>query len=153
MKEIFTISVQVDTPIVVGQDNINGRRQLIPISGGTLFGTDLNGTPMHGTVLPGGVDSQVIRPDGKCELSARYGVRLDNGSSFYIENNGIRTVPSQYAQQVLRGEFIDPALYYFATTPTFEVYDDSLRWLENYIFVCKAIRTATQVELHYFVIL
>jgi len=98
------------------------------------------------------VDSQIIRPDGTCELSARYGVQLDNGSSFYIENNGIRTVPPEYAAQVLRGEFVDPALYYFATTPTFEVYSDTLRWLEKHIFVCKAIRTATQVELHYFVI-
>jgi len=103
-------------------------------------------------VLPGGVDSQVIRPDGKCELSARYGVQLDDGSGFYIENNGIRTVPAAYVPQVLRGEFVDPGLYYFATTPTFEVYSDSLRWLENYIFVCKAVRTPTQVELHYSVI-
>ena len=152
MKELFSILVRVDTPIVVGQDEINGRRQLIPITGGELIGTDLQGNPLHGTVLPGGVDSQVIRPDGKCELSARYGVQLDDGSGFYIENNGIRTVPAAYVPQVLRGEFVDPGLYYFATTPTFEVYSDSLRWLENYIFVCKAVRTPSQVELHYSVI-
>ena len=152
MKELFTILVQVDAPVVVGQDSTNGRRQLIPISGGELVGHDLDGNPIHGMVLPGGVDSQVIRPDGKCELSARYGVRLDDGSSFYIENNGIRTVPAEYAPQVLRGAFVDPSLYYFATTPTFEAYADHLRWLENYIFVCKAVRTPTQVELHYYIV-
>ena len=152
MKELFTISVRVDSPVVVGQDEINGRRQLIPIISGELSGVDINGNTMNGTVLPGGVDSQVIRPDGKCELSARYGVRLENGSSFYIENNGIRTVPQEYVQQVLNGGFVNPALYYFATTPSFEVYHDSLRWMENYIFVCKAIRTPTAVELHYYVV-
>ena len=76
-KKIFTITVKVDTPVVVGQDEISGRRQLIPILSGTL-----EGETMHGEVLPGGVDSQVIRPDGICELSARYGVKLDDGSSF-----------------------------------------------------------------------
>lgn len=152
MRKLFTISVKVDQPIVIGQDGINGRRQLIPISGGQLIGADRNGNPISGTVLPGGVDSQVIRPDGKCELSARYGVLLDNGSSFYIENNGIRTVPAEYIPQVLSGGFVDPSLYYFVTKPSFEVYSNDLRWLENYIFVCKAIRTPTAVELHYHII-
>lgn len=152
MKALFTILVYVDKPVVIGQDGINGRRQLIPITAGELSGVDIYGNPMRGTVLPGGVDSQVIRPDGKCELSARYGVKLEDGRSFYIENNGIRTVPGEYVQQVLSGGFVDPSLYYFATTPHFEVYHDSLRWMENYIFVCKAIRTPTAVELHYYIV-
>ena len=50
-------------------------RQLIPILSGTLTGAPEGRYPeLRGTVLPGGVDSQVIRPDGRCELSARYGV-------------------------------------------------------------------------------
>ena len=152
MKELFTISVAVDRPIVVGQDAKNGRRQLIPITEGTLNGMDMEGNVLSGIVLPGGVDSQVIRPDGKCELSARYAVKLDDGRSFYIENNGIRTVPEKYVEKVLRGEFIDPSLYYFATVPAFEAYDDSLRWLENHIFVCSAVRETTAVKITYFVI-
>lgn len=152
MRHLFTIKVSVDTPVVVGQDEKNGRRQLIPITGGDLEGTDIYGNPIKGQALPGGIDSQVIRPDGKCELSARYGIRLDDGRSFYIENNGIRTVPEEYVEQVLRGEFIDPSLYYFTTVPSFEAYDRSLSWMENYIFTCKAIRTPDAVELMYYVI-
>lgn len=152
MRELFTISVRVSSPIVVGQDDINGRRQLIPIESGVLQGSDMEGRPITGKVVPGGVDSQVIRPDGTCELSARYGVQLEDGRSFYIENNGIRTVPTEYVSQVLAGEFIDPSLYYFATTPRFEVYDRTLEWLEKYIFVCKAVRTPTEVNLIYYVI-
>ena len=143
MKALFTVSVAVDKPIVVGQDNKNGRRQLIPITSGTVEGCDINGAPLKGTVLPGGVDSQVIRPDGKCELSARYGIRLENGESFYIENNGIRTVPEAYVEKVL---------YYFATVPTFEAYSDNLRWLEKHVFYCKAIRETAQVKINYYVV-
>ena len=93
MRFLFKVLAQVEKPIVVGQDGKNGRRQLIPVPSGTVEGTDLQGNPITGIVLPGAVDSQVIRPDGKCELSARYGVQLSDGRSFYIENNGIRTVP------------------------------------------------------------
>lgn len=36
MREIFKIIVKVSTPIVIGQDEVNGRRQLIPITEGEL---------------------------------------------------------------------------------------------------------------------
>ena len=152
MRELFTIEVGVSKPIVVGQDEKHGRRQLIPITSGVLEGTDPDGNKIHGTVLDGGVDSQIIRPDGVCELSARYAVCLDEGSSFYIENNGIRTVPAEYVPAVLRGEFVDPSLYYFATTPKFEVYSESLNWLENHVFFCKATRLTSTVKITYFII-
>lgn len=152
MKLLFTVEVTVDKPIVVGQDDINGRRQLIPITGGTVSGQDINGEPMRGTVLPGGVDSQVIRPNGRCDLSARYAIKLDSGASFYIQNDGMRTVPEEYVENVLRGEFIDPSLYYFATTPKIEAYDDSVRWLENKVLVCKAVRRPDTVLINYYIV-
>ena len=144
LKSAFNISVKVDTPIVVGQDEIHGRRQLIPILSGELTGEGL-----HGTVLPGGVDSQVIRPNGVCELSARYAVKMDDGSSFYIQNDGIRTVPQEYVSAVKNGEFVDPGLYYFCTRPTFEVYDERLN---EKVYVCCATRLPDQVILGYYTV-
>lgn len=152
MRLLFQVSVVADKPVVVGQDEKNGRRQLIYCPSGVVVGEDIFGNPISGEVLPGAVDSQIIRPDGKCELSARYGIRLHDGRSFYIENNGIRTVPDAYIPQVLRGEFVDPDLYYFATTPKIEVYDESLRWMERYVFLCKAIRKPEAVEISYYVV-
>ena len=146
-NKVFRIAVKVDKPIVVGQNEINGRRQLIPIISGTLEGEN-----MSGEVLPGGVDCQVIRPNGVCELSARYGVRLSDGSSFYVENNGIRTVPDEYVEKVKNGEFVDASLYYFCTTPHFEVFGENLNWMCKRVFYCKAIRLPDQVLLDYYVI-
>ncbi len=151
LKEQFEIRVCVDRPIVVGQDGKEGRRQLIPITGGTLLGTPQGDHPeLRGSVLPGGVDSQVIRPDGVCQLSARYAVRLENGLSFYIENNGIRTVPEEAVEAVLRGEFVDPSLYYFCTKPEFECYSPELNWLKTRLFVCAAQRLPDQVIIRYY---
>ncbi|CAM3663505.1 hypothetical protein VA7868_00387 [Vibrio aerogenes CECT 7868] len=145
MKKVFEISVQVGQPVLVGQDEVSGRRQLIPILSGQLSGENINGT-----VLPGGVDSQVIRPDGVCELSARYAIRLDDGEGLYIENNGIRTVPDAYVDQVKNGAFIDPELYYFRTTPAFEVYSERYRWLTRHVFSCQAKRFPDRVVLEFF---
>ena len=89
LVKAFEIRCKVGKPIFIGQDGKAGRRQLIAITGGDVIGFAL---PFNGTVLDGGVDSQVVRPDGRAELSARYGVKLDDGRSFYIQNDGIRTV-------------------------------------------------------------
>jgi hypothetical protein len=143
--KVFEIRIQVGQPIVVGQDEVVGRRQLIPILSGTVEGPGL-----RGEVLPGGVDSQIIRPDGRCELSARYALRLDDGAGIYVENKGIRTVPAPYVADVKAGRFVDPNVYYFRTTPTFETYSEKYSWLMNAIFVCKAMRYPEAVVIEFY---
>lgn len=147
-KEVFNILIAVDKPIVVGQDDVVGRRQLIPILSGKVTGENFNGE-----VLPGGIDSQIIRPDGKCELSARYAIKLEDGATIYIENNGIRTVPEEYVNAVKNGEFVDPEVYYFRTVPTFEVYDQKYKWLTDNIFFCIAKRLPENVLLSFYKLL
>ena len=145
MEEVFSIEIEVAAPILIGQDNIVGRRQLIPIISGELKGENI-----RGVVLPGGVDSQVIRPNGICELSARYGIKFDDGETIYIENNGIRTVPEEYIEKVKNGDFINPDLYYFKTTPKFEVYSSKYKWLTTSLFVCSAKRLPSKVLLIFY---
>jgi hypothetical protein len=148
LEFVFRVEAEVETPILVGQSPEVGRRQLIPVKGGTVSGPGLNGR-----VLPGGVDSQVIRPDGRCELSARYALEFDDGARVYIENNGIRTVPREYVRTVLEGGFIDPSLYYFRTTPTFEVYDEGYQWLLNSFYICRGERLPDRVRIDFFRVL
>lgn len=146
LKKSFTVKIAAEPPVLVGQDEVYGRRQLIVCPSGTVEGD------ITGTVLPGAVDSQVIRPDGTCELSARYGLRLDDGSGVYIQNDGIRTVPPEYVEKVKAGEFVDPDLYYFCTTPHFEVFDRKLDWMTKKVFVCSATRYADRVEIDYYTV-
>ena len=152
MRHMFTVECTADKPIVVGQDEINGRRQLIVCPTGKVTGQDIDGTPIEGEMLGGCVDSQIIRPNGRCDLSARYAVRLSDGRSYYIQNDGMRTVPPEYARTVFNGEFVDPSLYYFVTVPKIEVYDDSLRWMENHVFFCLAERMPSSVKIKYYMI-
>ena len=87
LRHCFSITIQVDKPIIVSRSPQTGKRQLIPIVGGSVSGQ------LRGHVLPGGVDSQIIEPDGTCRLSARYALQVAEGT-VYVENNGIRRVPN-----------------------------------------------------------
>ncbi len=142
----FRIEIQVTQPIVVSQDKQWGKRQLIPIASGTVTGA------IEGEVLPGGIDSQIIDKDGLCRLSARYAVKTRQGETFYIENNGIRRIPKPFREQLFSDDMhffnqIPKDDIYFKTTPTFEIYSDSLKWLTENLFVCSAQRSATGVFL------
>ena len=139
LEEAFNIVVTVKPPVVVGQDDVHGRRQLIEIEGGVVSGK------LSGKVLPCGIDSQVIRPDGFAELVARYGLQLDDGETVYVNNAGIRRVAPEFAADAAAGKIVDPQYVYFATVPSFEVYSEKYRWLERSIFLCSAVRLPDKV--------
>ncbi len=109
----FELRATVDTPQEVG-DTPAGRRRFIPITGGTFEGPKLKGT-----ILPGGADAQVIRNDGVTDLVARYTLKVDDGTLIYVVNRGLRHGPPEVMQRLMRGESVDPAAYYFRTTPVF----------------------------------
>lgn len=149
LKFSFRIDIRVSQPVVVSNDKKYGKRQLIPIVEGKVHG-DINGK-----VLSGGIDSQHIQPDGLCNLSARYAILTDEGESFYIENNGIRRIPEPYRAKLFGDDMsffdeIDQENIYFKAVPSFEVYSDNLRWLNESIFICSAQRTSSGVFLDFY---
>lgn len=144
----FSVDVRVDRPIVLFNSELTGKRQLIPILGGKVHGA------LTGEILPGGVDSQIIEPNGICRLSARYALSVAQGT-IYIENNGIRRVPDSFREQLFTDDMslfslLSPSDIYFKTVPSFEVDSSELEWLTNSIFICSANRTETGVKLDFY---
>lgn len=144
----FSIDIVVDQPIIVSNSPVTGKRQLIPILRGKVSGE------LTGEVLPGGVDSQIIDPNGVCRLSARYALKVSEGT-VYIENNGIRTVPAEYKSLLFTEDMsffnqILPSDIYFKTVPVFEVDSPELEWLRTSIFICSASRTSDGVKLDFY---
>ena len=143
---IASLTIQVDTPIDVGVTPL-GRRRLIPILSGRVTGK------IEGDLLPGGVDSQIIRPDGKTDLSARYVIRTQDNELIYIENNGIRQVSEPYREQAAAGEIIAPEHVYFRTVPVFETSSLRYSWLQDRIFIGAATRLPDAVLLDIYEVL
>ncbi|WP_019394323.1 DUF3237 domain-containing protein [Priestia filamentosa] len=145
-KKVASAEIEVAAPMVVGHTRL-GRRQFIPIKGGKIAGE------INGNIIDGGADSQIIRANGRTDLSARYVIETNDGELIYIENNGIRQVSERFRDRASKGEIIDPEHVYFRTVPTFETSSEKYEWLENSLFVGAALRTDTKVVLDIYKVL
>ncbi len=147
LEFIFEAKVTLDPPQELGQTNY-GKRRIIPITGGTFSGPNLNGT-----VLPGGADWQTVRADGTADLEARYTLKTDDGALIYIQNRGIRHAPPEVLARLARGEAVDPSEYYMRTAATFEVADGKYSWLTKTVVICTGARMKDHVLLRFFKVL
>jgi len=141
---VADLEAGVGEPVEIGRVGGN-RRRVIPILGG-----DVRGPRIHGKVLAGGADYQIMRGDGVTELEARYVIRTDDGHLIYVENRGLRWGPPELMEQLRRGEPVDPALIYFRATPRFETAAPGYEWLMRNLFVCSGARFPDRVELRFF---
>jgi len=122
-----------------------GHRRIIDITGGRVSGPRL-----EAHVLPGGADWQVIRKDGVAYLDARYTLETADGALVYVRNQGYRHAPPAILERLMRGEDVDPALYYMRTTPWFETADARYDWMNRTICVGSGARRPSGVEIDFF---
>src|SRR5262249_5044130 len=135
------LDVEVTTPIDAGETGF-GRRRIVPISGGRVAGPAFDGT-----ILPGGSDVQITRPDGVSEIAARYIIETDRGTHVFIENTGVRLGSPEVMRRIAEGRPVDPADVYFRSVPRFETDDDELRWLERDHFLATGARFPDRVRI------
>lgn len=88
-----------------------GKRVRIPITGGTFTGPRIGGT-----ILPEGMDWQLIRADGFTLVEAAYLMREKDGTLIHIVNKGVA------------------GNGYVRTTPVFEVPLGPHQWLNESVF-------------------
>jgi hypothetical protein len=81
-EHLFTIDALLGPVVDVGQTP-TGHRRVIPILGGVVSGG------LEGTLLPGGADWNLERPDGSVELWARYEIRLSTGAVVSVTNSAV----------------------------------------------------------------
>ncbi len=89
-----------------------GKRIRIPITGGRFAGPRISGT-----ILPEGMDWQLVRADGATTLEASYLMRERDGTLIHITNRG-----------VVKGGYV-------RTTPVFEVPLGKHQWLNEALFL------------------
>ena len=145
---LMTLRVTVATPQSIGAVP-HGIRRTVPIAGG-----DFEGPRLRGSVLPGGSgDWLLLRTDGVLELDFRATLRTDDGALISMRSFGLRHGPPEVMEALARGEAVDPAAYYFRTTPRFETSHPKYAFLNRRITVATGDRRAegpvyTIHELH-----
>ena len=117
------LRVTIGDAFTVG-DTPQGRRVVIPITGGTFEGPRLKGR-----IVPGGADYQLVKADdSRTDLEAIYCIQTDDGSFIHVRNRGISATSHDDQGK--------PS-HYFRTAPQFEAPADSQHaWLNDAIFVC-----------------
>jgi Protein of unknown function (DUF3237) len=146
LTQAFEVRVEVAPAQELGGIG-GGRRRIIPITGGTFAGARLSGD-----VLPGGADWQTIFPDGRTEVLARYSLRATDGTVIGVVNRGVRRGPPDVIARLTAGEIVDPSLYYFRSSPVFEVAPGPHAWLLDYVFVGVGVRRPDSVLLQVYAV-
>ena len=117
LEYVVSLHVTLGQAFQVG-DTGKGTRTVIPITGGTFKGPNV-----QGEVLPGGADYQ-MQCDGRTEIEAIYCIRTDDGVSIHVRNCGIIKM--------------DQGGMYFRCAPKFEAPKDSkYAWMNESLFLCQ----------------
>ena len=114
---VFDANVTIGDLLNFGESKY-GERRIIPITGGTFKGPDI-----EGVVLPGGADWQLTRPDGDVELYARYTLKSSDGVLIQVQNRVLIYMDSR------TGPYIRSVIDFEA--PSASPYD----WLNHAIFL------------------
>ena len=82
-EHVFDANVTIGGLLNFGKSKY-GERRIIPITGGTFKGPNI-----EGIVVPGGADWQLTRPDGDVELYARYTLKTNDGALIQVQNRAL----------------------------------------------------------------
>jgi hypothetical protein len=117
-------------PLDLG-DTPRGRRRIVPASGGTFAGPELNGK-----LLPGAsADWQIVLPDGTALADIRHTLQTDDGALLYVQSRGVRHGSVEVIERLGRGEDVDASEYTFRTWTEIETASVHLDWLNKGVFI------------------
>jgi hypothetical protein len=136
-RHLFTLTADVPKIVDLGATP-QGSRRIANVTGGTFRGERLNGT-LH--PAPGG-DWILVRPDGATILDVRVTLETDDRQLIYMTYRGLRHGPADVMARLAKGEPVDPASYYFRTTPVFETASPNYDWLNRVVSVATGRREA-----------
>lgn len=139
LEFLASLAVEVAPPVEVGRTR-NGLRRVIPISGGTVTGPELNGR-----ILPAGADFQLITSETSSDLDARYVIETDDGDRLFVMNAAYRTGSAEDIAALVRGEEVPAERVYFRCSPRFEVAGERWAWLESTVVIGSGRREPERV--------
>ena len=132
---LMILRVTVAPPQTIGAVP-HGTRRTAPLMGG-----EFEGPRLRGSVLPGGSgDWLLLRADGVLELDLRATLRTDDGALISMRSFGLRHGPPDVIAAIARGEAVDPATYYFRTTPRFDTAHPVYAFLNHLVAVASGDR-------------
>jgi hypothetical protein len=145
LEHVCDLAVTISAPVEVGQTP-SGLRRMIPITGGTVTGPQL-----QGHIVAGGADFQLILNDGtQAHLDARYVMELHDGTRVFVQNKALRVASLENSQRIMRGEKVNPDEVYFRCQPQLEATAPQWAWLNESQFIGTGRRAPDGVFLSFY---
>jgi hypothetical protein len=129
------LEVQPGEPLDVGEV-AEGRRRIVPLTGGTFVGPELNGALVAGS----SADWQIVQPDGTALGDVRLTLQTEDGHLLVVRSRGVRHGSPEVLARLARGEEVDASEYVFRTSMQIETGADALDWLNKGVFVSVGAR-------------
>ena len=132
---MYRLEATLGQPLDLGEIP-QGHRRIVPLTGGTFVGPEINGT-----LVPGAsADWQVVLVDGTALGDVRYTLQTDGGDLLYVQSRGVRHGSPEVLARLGRGENVDASEYTFRTATQIETAAPALDWLNKGIFISVAGR-------------
>jgi hypothetical protein len=137
LTPVYRLEATLAQPVDLG-DTAQGHRRIVPLTGGTFTGPELNGK-----LLPGAsADWQIGLADGTALGDIRYTLQTDGGYLLYVQSRSVRHGPAEVLARLGRGEKVDASEYTFRTSTQIETAAPDLDWLNKGVFISVAGRQA-----------
>jgi hypothetical protein len=130
LTRVYRLEATLGEPLDLG-DLTQGRRRIVPLTGGTFAGPELSGT-----LLPGSsADWQTVLPDGTALGDIRYTLQTDEGDLLYVQSRSVRHGSADVLARLARGEDVDASEYTFRASTQIETAAPALDWLNKGVFI------------------
>ena len=129
---LFDMVVDLNPRLNFGDGPV-GRRILFGSAGGSF-----EGPMLRGTVLAGGGDWALFRPDGAMMLDVRLTLRTEDDALVHMTYGGRWITPPELRAEMAdptKRHQVDPSRYYFRTNPLFETGAEKYAWLNDLVCV------------------
>ena len=135
LTRVYRLEATLGQPLDLG-DVAQGHRRIVPQTGGTFTGPELNGK-----LLPGAsADWQIVLSDGTALGDIRYTLQTDTGELLYVQSRGVRHGSAEVLARLGRGEDVDASEYTFRTSTKIEADARQLDWLNKGVFISVGAR-------------
>ena len=130
LSQVYRLEAALGDPLDIG-DVSQGHRRIVPLTGGTFTGPELNGK-----LLPGAsADWQIVLNDGTALGDIRYTLQTDAGALLYVQSRSVRHGSAEVLARLARGDDVDASEYTFRASTKIETASLELEWLNKGVFV------------------
>jgi hypothetical protein len=127
---VYRVEATVGPPLDLG-GLAEARRRIVPLTGGTFTGPEINGK-----LLPGAsADWQTVLPDGTALGDIRYTLQTDDGAALYVQSRSVRHGSPEVLARLGRGEDVDAGEYVFRTSTQIQTAAPELDWMNRGVFI------------------